>query len=193
MSSGWSIEFSVSAISGHAWGMSIGEEFAAKEAHLCLLSHKTGSVYLTLVAQGSDEIFIADFGQYWQTSTYKRWGTSWITYRSGPTGIFLVFPDALGLQDYDDCCNRLLSQYCRGGPTPTLEVLQDIGVVPLPRLVGGFLARAPDYPRVAHSGDSASSSDEETDTGSSVYSADILEEEELKMLGEALHDLRMLA
>ncbi|PIL31025.1 hypothetical protein GSI_05719 [Ganoderma sinense ZZ0214-1] len=185
--SNWSIEFSSCSVTGHAWGKTIQDEFAAYDACLFVLVHSSGSVYLTIVEKGCDDLLVLDFGAFSQDATLKRWGSSRITYRGEHGGLFLAFPDGADLEGFEDCCDRILRVFRVPGVAPKVKDLQDLGVIPLPRLVGGFLTGLVDNdvpdPLLLGSDDSSVSS---LDTNSTVDTVDAFTEEELAVISGEL-------
>ncbi|PIL26904.1 hypothetical protein GSI_10042 [Ganoderma sinense ZZ0214-1] len=139
MPSEWTVEFTTSSITAHAWGSRASDEFGSTGARLSVIVHKNGAVFLAIVGADPSGVLQLNFGRFWLTSTYKRWTSTAVTYRGTDGGIYLVFPCASDLDGFEECCDRVLPSNLAPCPGPSAQDLYDLGAIPAPRIVGDFL------------------------------------------------------
>ncbi|KAI0710514.1 hypothetical protein C8Q76DRAFT_798071 [Earliella scabrosa] len=171
-SNSWSIMFSANEVTSVAWSSSRRNEYASSGGTLYLLIGPDSQVYMVVIAPEPRDILSFDFGHFWSmTTTWRRWGSTVVTYHAQSNGLALIFTNERCMERFEESCDRIPSSPHACDVGPTIQDLADLGLIAVPRIVGNFLAGpaiAPSVqPEIAPGGDDVganySSSRDESD------------------------------
>ncbi|RPD67870.1 hypothetical protein L226DRAFT_527593 [Lentinus tigrinus ALCF2SS1-7] len=123
-------------IDSFAWGSSIRDEYGLRDAKLYLLNTLDGAVSMVITGNENGDVLVFDFGKFWNDLTYHR-----LVRRT--TLPLPIVPDASAMTDFKESCHCILPPHLvLARSMPNMEQLMELGVIPQPRILGGFLERA---------------------------------------------------
>ncbi|RDX43280.1 hypothetical protein OH76DRAFT_1487972 [Lentinus brumalis] len=128
--------FSSSDAGSHAYG--ITDEFLVLNASVHLVVHSDGAVFMVIVNLDDDsgDHLVFDFGSFWISDNA-------LTLRAGRDGLVLTLANASDMESFERACDQVLPFHVAGSMQPTLEQLGELGIITVPRLIGGFLRGDP--------------------------------------------------
>ncbi|TFK81042.1 hypothetical protein K466DRAFT_604827 [Polyporus arcularius HHB13444] len=137
----WNVVFSASDASSHAWGRGSADDFLVLKASVHVLVNSDGAVYMAIVNQddAGGDLLVFDFGRFWFVSTIRRSYDNALTLRTGRSALVVVLANGHDMDRFDRACDQVLPVHVAGRLQPTLAQLGELGIIPLPTLVGDFL------------------------------------------------------